>query len=295
MARKQKDIATKQDVILDPETNQPIVFSQEATFLLEECERRIKVAALEMGMALRRIRDDRLYLMRDCSSMEEYIMRAGIAVRTARLYMQLADRFHQLPQSDELLKANPQQVVKLLKDEDTFQKMKSGEISFESGKVILPDQATGEAIEIPLYDYLREQRAKLRVEMKGEDEKTKEQLAKEREHKRSLKHELEEYQQSEMELLNKINALESTIRKLTGPDTNPDDIVIVTTRKQAVDMLHRASVEISDYCGQIERIPQDLVDSELTGAITRTLASMDAALRRVTDAWAHLIINNEEA
>ena len=284
MARTKKEI-TKQDEIIDPETGEVVHFSPDAESILVECERRIKHAAIEMGFVFRRIRDEKLYLLRNCATMEEYLLRTGLAVRTGQMYMQIADRIHMLPDSDALLQAPPAQIIKLIKDERAFTMLKSGDVSVQEGKVVRVDPASGEMIEMPIPEFLKEQRAAWAIENAKKKETSDEELLKLKEMRKTWKTAHEEYRQKEIELYHRIEGLEQTIRKLTSPETDPNDLVIVTTRKQAIDMLHRASVDILEYCGQIERIPIELVDAELAGAISRTLSAIEAGLSRVNETW----------
>lgn len=247
--------------IVDTETGEVIGADSESKLIF--FEQQIAAGCIQIALALKAIRDERLYLVR-CGSMKEYIEDyLPISLRNAERHLQIADafsdkaleKFHGTPmtvlleisRNDELLEqanepdADSEDIVKKIRE----QERKKYQKKMEKNEEVIQGQDT-------LLNDLRD-----RINEK-EDE---------------------------------IDKLKKTIHSLIGKkDVDPSRVVFITQKKEAMGVIDESMVMILDALGTLNTIPHELLDAELSAKLSQCIAAVGAGVIRLRDFYSSYVV-----
>ena len=269
------------DTVIDPETGSEIQVTDEMRVALMTVEQQMRQSFMMLGLALRTVRDQRLYLLRACGSMEEYLIEyfSG-SVRAGKQLIQVADRFHDMPDKEQFFSLPKAQLLELAGHPETMDQFRDGEMAVESGLVTLPDG------ELVTFEALVN---RLRAELKDEQATTEKKLNKKindlKQKVGGKDQTIENLNQQVLELNEDVDRRSATIQDLLqSKDIDPDKIVLITTRKKAVSVLEDRGRMIRHMLGEIQSIDKNLIDAELAATIRTLVASIEVGLNQLRDA-----------
>ena len=128
------DLQNMPKVITDPATGltQPVTEQMIQSLLISE--EKIKIGMSEIALALKNIKDQKLYLILEIPTMEEYLSERWTKSRTqAYFYMKLADAYSSSPHYQEIASL-PQKILnESFKDFNIVKQLKKGEYKDQEG------------------------------------------------------------------------------------------------------------------------------------------------------------------
>lgn len=222
---------------------------------LAHCEQQIAFGCIQMATALKIIRDRRLYLLRECTSFEQYVdAYLPISGRSARRYLQIADAINE----DALRKLEGASMKALLTIAG------SPELAAEA------NESGSEAAELLA-------KAKARYERSL---KEKEQVI---EGKDSLMQTLRESNEDKDKTIRELQETVQRIAQEKGIDINLYNYV--RHKKEAMALVEEGLVTVAKSLGEINAIPAELMDAELTSRITYYIAAVKHGLSRIEETF----------
>lgn len=226
-------------------------------------EQQIAFGCIQIALALKTIRDERLYLAR-CSSIKEYIEEyIPISLRHAERHLQIADAFNS--KALEKFKNTPLTVL--------LEISRNGDLLEEAND---PDIDADDVIK------------KVRDQEKRKFEKK---LDKNREVIQGQEALLEDLRERVGEKETEIARLKWTIQDLIAKkDVDPSKVVFVTQKKEAFGVIDESMVQILDSLGTLNNIPYELLDAELSGKLSQCISAIEAGVRRLKDFYSSYVI-----
>jgi hypothetical protein len=290
MARKEKDIATQNLVITDPETGKELTFTAEHTASLAAAKHQVKAGLATVAVALKTIRDQKLYLIENCGSMREWLLENfQSSYTTFKNLVAVADRFAEAPDADMVLSQPITHLLLYSKHEQTADGIADGSIQFSGGKVILED-----GTEISAKDFAKQIRTELKKETAEEVKKLDHKL-KTNAAKLSAKDSLIESMQEDLGKL-RLRAAELEKAITESKDIDPSRLVYVTQKHEAVSLLVDTTTQVLALIGRMDTLPEALVgDAEVAGNFSRSLSAIEAGLERIRQHWGSTIWTPREA
>ena len=291
MAKKEKDIATNDVKITDPETGTELTFTAAEQFALNEAKRQIKGDLCSIAFKLRDIRDRKLYLLDECSSMQQWLLgNFQGSYSTFKNLMRVADAFYAVP-DPERVSLMTQPITHLLlyaRHEETREAIEQGEVGFDDEGMVVIEKG-GETTRIPVTEFVGQIRKEITDEIGDKATKANDQFKKQKTIT-ATKQQLVEHQDQQIEeLQQKITTLEATITEMSHGEVDPAKLVQVTHRNEAIELLQDCPMQIVQLLGRIDNLNPDLVDAEVAGHFTRGLATVEAALSRIRDSWGRVL------
>jgi hypothetical protein len=258
-----------------------LTFTREHAIELAIEEHNVKSAALGMGRALSNIRNKKLFYLRKCDSMEEYISQIQLGRANAYRYMQLADMVADRVNQENFLQAPATYLLDILKDAETAERVESGEIRLEKGRVIMPD---GE--EISYHVFVKRIREALREEVEndhkeiGKFKKQRDEAVKE---KKELHHQLSESERTNAHQNVEIQRMRDSISALSNTHGVTEEMLKTWASR---DM---AKAKIADLVTQIEQgvtlvnnLHEDLMaDQDIVGHVHILKTLLETAHTRI--------------
>ena len=149
----------------DPDTGELVTLDENSVSMLIYCEQQIKVGFLQMAFGIKTIRDNRLYFLRGCENMKDYINEHFYqSYRNAQRLLFIADRMADAKNRDLLENFSVSQLERIAKDETLLSEVKESDEIL--GEVRLPD---GEVV--PLSEYVRDITARIQSEGRQDADK----------------------------------------------------------------------------------------------------------------------------
>jgi hypothetical protein len=286
MAKKEKNVQTRELTIADPVTGIDIRFDAGQQAHFNSIKSQMKDSLAAVGLSLRTIRDQKYYLMDDCGSMSEWLLNTwGSSIRTAQRLLEVADAFDSIPNANEIMSLPLTHLLTMKKDPATMEALRSGDLQIDDGHAILP---TGETMDLP--SFVRKIKKETETEIRSKESRLKEQLNNSKEATHTMEEALEKSEAEKAEIIGKLKTLEKTINDLMQKkDLDGMRVAFVTQRDEAAVLLDDSMTIILDHLGQIDNIPHDLVDGKLAGHFGRTLAGIESAMERIRDRWSPII------
>jgi hypothetical protein len=258
-----------------------LTFTQEHAIKLATFENRLKLAAVDMGNALREIRDGKLFYLRNCDSMEEYIALTGVGMRSAYKYMRIADMVAERTNQEKFLQAPSTYLLEILRDAETADRVESGEIRLDHGRVVMPD---GE--EISYHVFVKRIREALREEVENDHEKIgkfKKQRNEAVKEKKELHHQLSESERTNAHQNVEIQRMRDSISALSNTHGVTEEMLKTWASR---DM---AKAKIADLVTQIEQgvtlvnnLHEDLMaDQDIVGHVHILKTLLETARTRI--------------
>lgn len=272
---KKKDILA--DAVKDPETGTILQFSEEEKLELLFCERQMKVGFMQIAIALKTVRDKKLYLLRECDSMRTYIEDfVHFSYRHAHRLMRLADTFGDA-RVDILESFSQDSLLEIAQNPAVASDLNGADVV--DGEVRLPD---GEVL--PLVEFT----ARIRREIKRAAEKTEGKLQRRIDVMsaaiKTKDDAIAHYEHAISEENDRARKLEKTIETLSiRKDLDAHILTFITHKKEAVRLIDEITPQVLELLGRVDGIPKDLVDAELAGQVSFFLAAVESAVQRIRE------------
>ncbi len=231
-------------------------------------EQQIAFGCVQIALALKSIRDEKLYLFR-CKSMKEYMSEyLPMSPRHAERHLQIADSF-----SDKALKKFTKTPMKLLLEISRDDEL----LAFANDPDSEADKVIKKARELEKRKY-EKKIADMEDIIDG---------------KEAL---LEGLRDQTTQKDTEIEKLKNALNKIVSDKgIDPAKAIFITQKKEALALIEEAFSHISGLLGDISNIPQDLMDAELTSKLTYTVAAVKAGIHRVEDAFFMQLANANES
>lgn len=286
MARK--EITTKDLVVHDPETGKEIAFTQEQRMLLESTKMQIKSGLLQVALGLRTIRDNRLYLLDGAESLSDWFGKNwGQSITTGYRMLQAADAFADAPNAEQILRQPLSQLLIISKNKKAMEQIHAGELHIGDGQVITPEGET-----IPLQVFAKQIKDEWSAESESNETKLQNKVKAEKQ-KVQIKEEMIKGLDKQIEELRAENErITSAMADLAKTkDIDPKRYMLIQQKGEAINLLTEILVQGLEIIGRIDQIPQDIVDPELSGHISRTITSLESAINQARDQWPGVMIH----
>lgn len=230
-------------------------------------EQQIASGCIQIALALKTIRDEKLYLAR-CKSMTQYMEEfIPISLKHAEKHLQIADAF-----SGGALEKYKKTPMNLL-----LEIARNDELLKEAND---PESEVDEVIRRAK----EQEKKKLQKKLDKNDEVIRGQEA--------LLADLRGRMREKDEEIHKLkNSIQSLISK---KDIDPSKIVFMTQKKEAMGVIDECMVQILDCLGTLNNIPYDLLDAELSGKLSQCVSAVEAGVRRLVDFYSSYIITNAD-
>lgn len=122
------------EIVTDPETGQELIASETTINELLTAETYIKTGLLTISLALKKIRDNKLYLLRGMNSLQDYATNfLSFNYRHAKKILQIADTYGDSPHFEKISQLPMNTLLKA--DDDLVQQLKEGEFRDSEGNV----------------------------------------------------------------------------------------------------------------------------------------------------------------
>ena len=226
-------------------------------------EQQIALNLFQVATALKSIRDEKLYLVR-YKTMKEYTeTHLSMSERNMKRYLQIADAFNE--KSLKKFKDTPMKMLlEISRDDELIEEANDPESE--------PDDVVKKARE--------QEKKKLQKKLDKNQELIEGQDA-------LLTDLRDKVQNKDTE----IDKLKSTIQSLIGKkDVDPSRVVFITQKKEAMGIVDESTVQILDSLGTLNTIPHDLLDAELSGKLSQSIAAVEAGVRRLRDFYSSYVV-----
>lgn len=277
-------MAKKKDVVLadsvkDPETGKLIHFSEEEKRDLLFCERQMKVGFMQIAIALKTIRDRRLYLLRECDSMRAYVEEyVQFSYRHAHRLMHLADTFGDA--KTDLLESFSQDTLLAIAQNPAVASDLNG-ADVVDGEVRLPD---GEVL--PLEEFTARIRREIQRNAEKKEDKLQRRIDTIAAEVKTKNEALAHYERLIADGNEREKRLEETIESLSvRKDLDAHILAYITHKNDAVRLIADCTPAALELLGRVDGIPRDLVDAELAGQVSFFLAAIETAVTRIRESF----------
>ncbi len=244
-------------------------------------EQAIVSSWIQEAVALRNIANRKLYLLRDCVSMKDYLMeyyKKSYSHANRLLYLTSKINTERLPDFNGIPMTR---LLEISKDDALVGMINDGDASVEIDRVIYSDGTTES-----LSDLIARTKREAKREEGQDRDKLQKKIDKQKEILDGKSHMLERLYEQLEESKTHTRQLEESLQSLISEKgIDPKTIVFITHKKQAVDLIDETRREILKSLGAIDNIPKDLVDAEIGGMLGLTIAAIDAASERIRDNW----------
>lgn len=257
--------------VIDPETGEVLNTAtlQEMEKKLAVLEQLIGASYLQVALALRTIRDERLYLCR-CTSFNEYIENyLPFSVRHAYRYLQLADSF--TPSALKKLEKNApmQLVLQIAKDDDLVEQINTATDEDEIKKLI--EQAR------------QKERARIQKQI--------DQMQQMLEGKEAI---IESLRNESLQKEQAIERLKDAVQKAATREIDPNEIIFITHKKEALALLEESFAYILQKLNEIANIPHELLDPDVVGKLNYVVVAIKSAIKRIEDIYFTYLVQPNE-
>lgn len=270
----------------DPETGEKVKVTTEMQTTLVAHEEQIGLSMIQMAFSLKAIKDNRLFLLRGCNSMKEYVQTyLAKSYSGSRFYIQIADALDGIDNKGQFKGLKLGQLNELTKDLLLVDKLKKGDAEISGDKIVHAD-GTEESLE----EHLSFMRATLRSEVQGQVEKATTATAKVRQDLKQFKHLVEEKNQELLEKEHEIANLRRTVDEISqAKDIDPRKLRTLNGKKDAAELIRTANERVLEALGELSGIPHDLVDAELAGYLKTCVASIETGMNKLKSDFAEVV------
>lgn len=281
MENKNKDSVTEtlpeiRNSYVDPDSGEKVKVTQDMALALHHHEHQIASATLTMAFGLKAIRDGKLYLLRGCETMKEYITTCvAKSYSSAKFYIQVADALDGLSQK-QLEGLSIGALGDISRDLTLVGKLKKGEAQISGDKIVYAD-GNEESVE----DFRAHLRAEIRKETQGEIKKATDAAAKARGEVKAFKTIVESKSQEILEREEEIANLRRTIDEVSqAKDIDPRRLRALNSKKEAMELMRTISEQVAEAMGSLHTIERDAFDAELAVHLKTCIASLETGLNK---------------
>ncbi|MBE7439089.1 MAG: hypothetical protein HS115_11580 [Spirochaetales bacterium] len=256
---------------------------------MQFARQQVKVGLATMAMALKTIRDQKLFLIENCGSMHEWLLtNFQSSYTTFKNLMTVADRFADSSDAQQVLSQPITHLLLYARHEETAQAISDGSIQFQGGKVVLED-----GTEISAKDFAKQIRNELKSES-GDEAKKLDHKLKQKTAQLSAKDSVISTLQEDLEQARQRAAdLEKAL--IETKDIDPARLVYITHKKDAIQLLTDVAPQVIGLMGQIDGMSADAVDAEVAGHFARSLSAIEASLENLKNRWGGIIWGHQTA
>ena len=248
------------DSFIDPATNAVVQVQETQVSNLMSLELQIATSMTSMMLALRQVRDERLYLLRS-DTFEDYLRMIGIAPRTARRQLQIADAFGDSKSFSEISKLPQTLLLEVAKNDDLAQQLRDGEVRTADGEILSIEEIVNSG----------------NVKLKSELEKSQKNF-------RNYKKKYEEADEDRKLRSAELNEYKERLGK---------DFTRITKKKDAMAALFAAEGEINSVIATLDQIDTDEV--EVVGKLGSLIGQIKYAMDALEDKWMPHFAKAEES
>ncbi len=219
---------------------------------LSELERHIEYNFQSIAVSLKKIKDKKLYLLRECISFEEYCQNfVPFSASTAKRYVLIADKFSSSPHFDQIAQLPKSALVELAKDTEFTSMLNDGEIRTADGEIISIDALIAQG-NIAMQTELAELKKKL------------------------------EQKKSEVEIASQKLQLVETERDVLLQ--NNTDLPKLKKKKEIEAMLHRLKSESTSIISGLNQV-EPSTDPVICSEVGALLGQLLGGLTMLRDEW----------
>lgn len=248
------------DSYIDPDSNKVVKVNDELVRELTSLEIQLAASMTNLMLTLKKVRDSKLYLLR-CDTFDEYLRKIGMAPRTARRQLQIADTYGSSKHFDELSKLPQSILLDAAKNDDLSAQLCEGEVKTLDGEILTIEEIVNSGA------------AKLKAEL----EKTKKNLS-------NFKAKYEEADEER-----KLNASELDAWK---DKVGEENFIRITKKNDAIAAIYAAEGEIENVVRSIDSI--ETSDVEVISKLGALIGRIKYAADALEDKWIpHLVTQGD--
>jgi hypothetical protein len=270
---------------VDSETGSEIAFTGEDMQDLKLFEQSIVSSWIQEAVALRNIANRKLYLLRDCASMKDYLMEYyHKSYAHAKRLLSITSKINPDKLTD-LTEIPMTKLLEITRDDGMVDMINDGEANIEADKVVYAD-GTFESLD----DVIARAKREAKREEEQERDKLKTKIDKQKDKLEGKDFMLSNLQNQLQESVDRTKRLEASLQSLMSEKgVDPKTIVFITHKKHAVDVIDESMREALKHLASIDNIPKDLVDAELGGRMALAISSIEAGCERIRDNWGMIL------
>lgn len=286
---KQEEVTAVAEIrtsYVDPDTGEKVKVTTEMQTALFAHEEQIVLSTVQMAFSLKAIKDNKLYLMRGCENMKEYIHTfLAKSYSSAKFYMQIADALDGIANKSQLKGLKIGQLGELSKDLLLVEKLRKGDAEISGDKIVHAD-GTEESLE----EHLQFLRATIRNEERANVEKAVNATAKARNDLKQYKHLVEEKNQAMLEKEEEISNLRRMVDELSqAKDIDPRKLRVLNGKKDAAELIRSVNERVIEALGELSGIPHELIDAEIAGYMQTCVASIQTSMKKVKSDFSEVV------
>ena len=246
---------------------------------IEQQRRNIGLSFIEIGKILKQVKSDKLFILRSCETMKEYIEKhiAGFSYRHCLNMIKVAEKFDSID-NNILNHFNVTELLDASSDDDLVEDIKAGYIEFQDGK---KQDAT---------EYVKKMKAKIkRVEKKVDKEVSKKDkiiTEKEKQYKLEIK-----------ELQDKLEHQKTILENVAKTQKmNPNRLAIIANTSEAGNLIDEKVVGLSEFLNPIYQIDENIQQSpELANKMFVFISVLEKSFKELKELWSsHLYSLSEK-
>jgi len=270
----------------DPETGAKVKVTDEMEGALYAHEQQIAIATVQMAFSLKAIRDQRLYLLRGCESMKEYIQTCiAKSYSSAKFYMQIADALEGVKNAKQLRGLSIGQLGDISRDLTLVEKLKKGEAEISGDKIVYAD-GTEESFE----EHRQFLRKEIQKEFKKDIEKATSTTAKVRNDLSEYRKLLEVKNQDLIERDEKIAELRRMVDEVSqAKDIDPRKLRAINSKKEASELIRSVNERALEALGELSGLPHEIFDAEIVGFLQTCVASIETGIKKLRSDFKEIV------
>lgn len=245
--------------VTDPTTGKKIKVTQEMIATLYNAERQITTSVAQIAIALTQVRDQKLYLLYDLETMEDYLEhRFQFSRAFGYRLLRFADVFGDSKHFSQIME-QPRKLLEIAASNDDLKKqLKEGEVTMPDGTTLTIKELTKSAA----------------LQMANDLDITKRELKAEKKKVRELSQQVEEKGKL-------IASYESGMAE--------GDFKKLTEKKAILSELFAMDAQVADIVKRLDSIESE--DAQVVSKLEATLTQLLAGASKVQDKWMHLILS----
>lgn len=252
---------------------------QDAEKVLQYCEQQMKIGFLQVAFSLKTIRDERLYFLRDCKNMLQYVEEyLDFSYRHTKRFLLIADNFHSA-KTDILEKFSQGTLLELTRHPELAAEVQGAEV--EEGEVRLPD---GEVM--GLREFVNKVTREVRKEAEVREDKLRRRMDALTTETKGKKTALECAYADLEKAQENIHRLEAAIQDLAErKDVDIRKLTFITQKKEAIGLLMTSQVDALKLFGEVDGLPRELIDAEVAGHLQFFISTVETSIERLRQSY----------
>ena len=248
--------------VVDEHTGE-VITAADAEKRLVFLEQQVAFGAVQMALALKEIKDGKLYLYIGYDNMKDYVEdRLPLSIRTVERYLQIANALNEKALT-KFAGTPLNLLIEISRNEDLREEANS-------------EDGDGEDI-VKKARELEKKKYEKRINEYKEIIDGKETL-------------LQNLKEKSQEIISRkdeeIGKLKETVQSMAASEgIDPDRLVFITQKQEAISLIENILTSTLRQLGDISNIPHGLMDAELAGRLTYAVSAIKAGIGRIEDAF----------